>query len=476
MPDARLSALDASFLAVEKPTAHMHVGWASVFDPPADSSRPSFAEVRDHLGTRLHRAPRYRQKLARVPLGVHEAAWVDDESFDLDRHVLHARGTELEDVIERVMSVPLERDRPLWEIWIADNLADGRLGLVAKVHHCMVDGIAAVELGTLLLDTEPSGNGDGGAEAWHPAPTPSQAELLVRGLRDRMSETATLAQLPLKLLRSPARMLDAPAAGLRLARSLATAALPLAPPSALNSPSSPLRALYVLERPMSDLKTIRKRTATTINDVVLAAAAGGLREFLLARGDEPVDLKVMVPVNVRDTGAAGDLGNRISFMFIELPCSEEDPAQRLELVHEATREQKEFGVSAETDRALQALAYAPPPVQHAISQLVSGPRAFNLVVSNIPGPQVPLWLRGCLLQEAYPVVPLAAEHALAIGITTVRDTACFGFYADRKALPDAGDLPGRMDAAIDELLRITGGPRLRPVPPTAARPREPSLN
>jgi WS/DGAT/MGAT family acyltransferase len=478
MPDARLSALDASFLAVEKPTAHMHVGWAAVFDPPAGRSRPTFAELRDHIGARLERAPRYRQRLAPVPLGVHEPAWVDDDRFDLGRHVLHARARRLEDILEAVLSVPLERDRPLWELWIADDLADGRLGLVGKVHHCMVDGAAAVELGTLLLDAEPSANGGGEVErAWRPAPVPGSLELLVRGLRDRVAEQAGLIRMPLDLLRSPGRMFDVPAAGLRLARSLAAAALPLAPPSALNAPSSPLRALYSLERPLADLKTIRKRTGTTVNDVVLAAAAGGLREFFLARGDEPVDLKAMVPVNVRDAGAAGDLGNRISFMFVGLPCTEADPARRLALINEVTCAHKDSGAPADTDAALKALAYAPPPVQHAISQLVSGPRAFNLVVSNIPGPGVPLWLHGCLLQQAYPVVPLAAEHALSIGVTTVRDAACFGFYADRKALPDASDLPDRVDAAIEELLRVTGGPRLRPVPPPAAGwSREPALN
>src|SRR4051794_27892821 len=477
MPDARLSALDASFLAVEKPTAHMHVGWASVFDAPTGESRPTFAEVREHLGARLHRAPRYRQRLARVPLGLHEAAWVDDDDFQLDRHVLHSRATELEDVVESVMSVPLERDRPLWEIWIADNLADGRLGLVAKVHHCMVDGIAAVELGTLLLDMEPSVNGvDGADTGWHPAPAPTPVELLVRGVRDRLSETATLARMPLGLLRSPRRILDLPGAGLRMAGSLATAALPLAPPSALNRSSSPLRALHSLHRPLADLKTIRKRTGATVNDVVLAVAAGGLREYFIARGDTPVDLKAMVPVNVREAGAEGDLGNAISFMFVALPCTEPDPLRRLETIHETTRTQKITGASAEANRALQALAFAPPPVQHAVSQLVSGPRAFNLVVSNIPGPSMPLWLRGCLLQESYPVVPLAAEHALSIGITTIRDAACFGFYADRKVLPDAGELPVAVDAAIDELMTATGGKRLRPVPPQPTRPMEPALN
>src|SRR4051812_13773161 len=243
MPDARLSALDASFLAVEKPTAHMHVGWASLFDPPAGRPPPSFAELRDHIGVRIDRAPRYRQRLAHVPLGVHEPAWVDDERFDLSRHVLHARARTLEEVIEAVLSVPLERDRPLWELWIADNLADGRLGMVGKVHHCMVDGIAAVELATLLLDAEPAANGAGeGGRRWRPAPMPGPLELLARGVRDRLAEGVRLAEVPLGFVRSPRRVLDVPAAGLKLARSLTDAALPLAPRSALNAPSSPLRA------------------------------------------------------------------------------------------------------------------------------------------------------------------------------------------------------------------------------------------
>jgi WS/DGAT/MGAT family acyltransferase len=230
---------------------------------------------------------------------------------------------------------------------------------------------------------------------------------------------------------------------------------PLAPPSALNAPSSPLRHLAALRRPLDDLREVKQRTGTSLNDVVLAACAGGLCGFLSERGDEPVPLKTMVPVNVRGDGAAGDLGNRISFMFVELPCHELDPLRRLASVHSSTALRKAEGDPQETDTALQALSFAPAPVQKVVSHLVSSPRTFNLVVSNIPGPRPPMYLLGCELQDAYPIVPLAQDHALSIGMTTVQDDACFGFYADSRTLPDADELPAHVDAAIDELLEIT---------------------
>ena len=261
-----------------------------------------------------------------------------------------------------------------------------------------------------------------------------------------------------------------------MARTLSRVAFPLATPnSSLNRPSSPLRHLASLRRPLDDLRTIKERTGTTVNDVVLAACAGGLCGYLSERGDEPISLKTMVPVNVRDDGAEGALGNRISFMFVELPCHDLDPLRRLASVHQATSLRKAEGDPRGTDKTLQALAYAPSPVQKMVSHLVSSPRTFNLVISNIPGPRIPLYLRGCQLLESYPVVPLAQDHALSIGMTTVQDDACFGFYVDRKVLPDADDLPAHVDAAIDELLALTDR---SPAPPPEAeaepeREREP---
>jgi WS/DGAT/MGAT family acyltransferase len=454
MSDPRLSPLDASFLEVESATAHMHVGWAATFAPPDGRPRPSFEQLREHVAMRLGRAPRYRQRLARVPLGLHEPAWVDDDDFDLDHHLLRARSPVLADVVDAVMSVPLERDRPLWEMWILPELEDGSIGLVGKAHHCMVDGIAAVELGTMLLDVEPD-PGPAETERWQPRPRPSRVELVVRAAVERMAQQARLATLPLDLLRSPGRVFELPAMAADLGRALSRSIFPLAQPSALNAPSSPLRHLAPLRRPLDDLRAIKERTGTTINDVVLAVCAGGLCGYLSERGDHVNSLKAMVPVNVRDDGAAGDLGNRISFMFVELPCGELHPLRRLADVNEATALRKAAGDPQGTDTALQALSYAPPPVQKVVSHLVASPRTFNLVVSNIPGPRIPMYLRGCELQEAYPIVPLAQGHALSIGMTTVQDDACFGFYADRKTLPDADALPAHVDTAIDELLSLT---------------------
>jgi len=390
----RLSALDASFLEVESATAHMHVGWAATFTAPNDAQRPDFDELLHHIAARIGRAPRYRQRLAHVPFGVHEPEWTDHDEFDAAEHVRASDAERLDELVADVLSRPLARDRPLWELWIADRLADGRIGMVGKAHHCMVDGIAAVELSTMLLDPEEH---------------PRSAE--PDGWRASPSETP------------------------------------------FNEPSSPHRHLATLRRPLADLRRVKSRFGVTVNDVVLAACAGAIREFLVARGREPMRLKTMVPVNVRN-GGADELGNRISFMFVALPCDEPDPLMRLFSVNDQTSARKRGGVPEEADVVMRAAGYAPMPVQRALSHLIASPRTFNLVISNIPGPRIPLYLRGCRLEEAYPVVPLSERHAVSIGMTTVCDDACFGLYADRETLPDAGVLAERLDAAISELLDL----------------------
>lgn len=452
MADARLSALDASFLDVEGPTSHMHVGWAATFTPPEGGDAPTFKDLRDHIAVRLVRAPRYRQKPAPVPFDVHEPVWVDDESFDPRRHLLRARSPALDDVIEEVMSRPLERDRPLWEMWIADRLDDGRIGLVGKAHHCMVDGMAAVELGSMLLDPTPEPERVP-PEDWHPAAEPSPAGLLGAGIGRRAREAASLAGAPLRLARSPQRLFELPGAVLRTGRTLARAAVPPAPDSSLNAPSSGERHLARLCRPLDDLRRVKGRFHTTVNDVLLAACAGGLRAFLAGHGDEPIDLKAMVPVNVRtDDDEQG--GNRISFLFVDLPCGEPDPLERLMRVHADVGGRRADADPERADAAIKAIGYAPRPVQRLVSHAAASPRMFNLVISNIPGPRVPVWMLGCRLEDAYPVVPLADRHALSIGMTTVRDQACFGFYADRETLPDADLLAEQVSAALDELVEL----------------------
>jgi diacylglycerol O-acyltransferase len=449
MSGERMSALDASFLAVETPSAHMHVGWVAEFCGPAENRPPTFAQMRRHIERRVARAPRYRQKLAAVPLGVHTPEWIDDQAFAIDRHVYWAPGP-LHDLVDQVMSMPLRRDRPLWEMWICQDPQARTFAIVGKAHHCMVDGIAAVELGSMLLDATPEPAACE-SEEWRPAAPPSAERLLARGLRDLVGDQLGLLRWPVRAASSPIGAVRGTAAGLLRATRALSHPLRGAPASVLNGPLSPLRRLAWTERPLADLRAVKRAHGTSVNDVVLAAVAGGIRTYLLRRGERPVALKALVPVNVR-SGKAEDLGNRISFVFAELPCDEPDALERLGQVQATMSARKRNREPEGADLAIKAAEHTPGVVQHAISRILASPRAFNLVVSNIPGPSEPMYLLGCPLQATYPIVPLADRHAVSIGMTTVGERACFGVYADREALPDAGALATDIDDALTELL------------------------
>jgi diacylglycerol O-acyltransferase / wax synthase len=453
MAPARLSALDASFLEIESPTAHMHVGWVATFLPPAEGPRPTFDQLRDHVAARIGRAPRYRQRLAPVPFGLGAPRWVDDAAFDVSNHVLHAPAYDLAEVADMAMSVPLCRERPLWELWIADELADGRIGIVGKVHHCLVDGIAAVELAAMLLDPDPDPPAPHPAP-WRPSAAPGRLGLLADGVRTLVRTELNALAAPARLVRSPRRLLGLAGEARRAAGTLVDT-VDLAPSvPVVNEEISPLRRLSILERPLEDLLRIKRRHEITLNDVVLAVCAGGVRDLFAARDEEPRPLKTMVPVNVRGNGAAGDLGNRIAFIFVDLPCDEADPLVRLMRVHQATSARKRAGQPRVTSAALDALSYTPRPVQQVMAHVAASPRAYNLVISNIPGPRETLYMRGCRLESAHPVIPISDGHGLSIGLNTVGDRACFGIYADRRTIPDADLVAERIDLAIDELLGL----------------------
>lgn len=447
MSRTRLTSLDASFLEVESPTAHMHVGWAAAFSPPEEAARPGFEQLRDFVGSRLARAPRYRQKLAEDPLGLSEPIWVDDPSFAVSLHVLPAESGDLHEVADAAMSAPLPHDRPLWELHIAERLDDGRIGVVGKVHHAMVDGIAAVALAALLLDATPDPTPPE-PDDWDPSPEPGDLQLLFEGALHRVSQVVSLARLPLHVIRRPARAAELLGTGTRALRAVRTSFTP-APPTPLNRPISPRRHLAWTRRPLEELRAIKGRHGATVNDVLLAAVAGALRRFL--ERDDATRLKAMVPVSLRATGAEADLGNRISFVFVELPCDEPDPVRRLLDVRAAMAERKAAGEPEGAGALLGAVEYAPRTLKNALARVAASPRTFNLVVSNIPGPRQPLYMCGCRLEESYPVVPLADRHAVSIGMTTVADQACFGVYTSPDALARADELAGALADAIDEL-------------------------
>jgi WS/DGAT/MGAT family acyltransferase len=434
----------------------MHVGWAAVFEPPANSPRPSFEALREHVSRRLGRSTRYRQRLERVPLGVHDPVWVDDPSFDLDMHLFAAHSSSLDEVVHQAMSVPLDRSRPLWELWIAPRLSDGRIGVVGKAHHCMVDGLAAVELAGLLLDPsevparlEP--------DRWRPGATPAPWTLLADAVADRAGEQLELVRWQARLASSRGRLMalarDAQRAGAALAHTFADRA----PASPLNKPISPLRHLAMVSRPLAELKIIKRRYGTTINDVVLSVSAGAVRRFLEDRGQQPIAVKAMVPVSVRGGEDGSILGNRIAFMFMGLPCQEPHPVHRLLAINRVTSERKRSGEPRGAEAIFDVVSRTPHVVQRIVTRLVTSPRTFNLVVSNIPGPAEESFMNGCRLAEAYPVVPIADSHALSIGFTTVNGRACFGLYADRRSLPDCDVLAGELDREIEVLLTHASG-------------------
>ena len=457
MAEARLSSLDTSFLEVETSAAHMHVGWAALVGLPESRPKPTFEELREHIAGRMARAPRYRQRFAEVPLGAADPVWVDDDRFSIERHVHRSTRSDLSEVVDEVMSRRLSRDRPMWELWIADRLGDGRIGVVGKAHHAMVDGLAAVELATLLLDGTPEPPPPE-ADGWSPAEPPGPFRLFADGVASRVAQMVDIASLPLQAVRHPRQALRAPALALEASWALVDAARPGAGLPPFVRPTSPLRHLAMTRRPLSELKAIKSGLGTSVNDVLLAAVAGGIREFLQQTGTDPVPYKTMVPVSLRSAAEADGLGNRIAFVFVDLPCDEPDRVRRVRDVASAMGKRKDANEPEGADLLMRLAGYAPRALQRAVSRLVSSPRTFDLVVSNIPGPPEPLWMLGCPLEEAYPIVPFADRHSLSIGLTTVCDQAFIGLYADRRALPEADRLAELIDAEFDELLAAVSVP------------------
>ncbi len=449
---SRLTSLDGSFLRLETPTAHMHVAWSGLFEAPTVAQRPTVAALQGKVAARLTRVPRFRQRLAFPPMRLAEPSWVDDHEFDIARHV-----TELGEgapvsmerfraLTDAVLSEPLDRDRPLWHVYLVRQLDDGRLGLVFKMHHALVDGKSAVELALLLFDTSPDAEPEP-EEEWRPANRPNAARLAL----DAFASSATE---PLRAARGMARMAGRPGEG-GLAGTLKRAAMAFeqdllrtAPSSYLNAPIGPARVLVRHRARMADIVQAKRRAGATVNDVCLAAVTGALRELALLRREQPHPLKAMVPVSVRADDQRQDLGNRISFAFIELPVEVRSREGRLERVHEATAAFKASGRPAGTGAVLGALGLLPDAVKNRAARMASSSRVFNLTVSNIPGPRFPLYMLGAELSEAYPVVPIAEDHTLSIGMFSYRDHMCFGIYADPKALPEVDELPRYLHAEI----------------------------
>jgi WS/DGAT/MGAT family acyltransferase len=450
----------------------MHVGWKGIFDPRASGRAVSVEELRRSVSGRLRHAPRFRQRLAFTPGGLAEPVWVDDERFAIEHHVvaLAEPGQQLsrerfDALCDDVLSQPLDRSRALWSLHVAPLLDDGSLGLVMKAHHAMVDGKSAVELALLLLDLTPEPP-EPGADDWAPRPAPSSVRLALDAMVDNGGESLRTAAGFARAVASP-----------RLAGTLRRTALAVgedllrpAPSSYVNAPLSARRTLVHHTHDIQPLLEAKAKLGATLNDLALTVVAGALRELAVRAGELPRPLKAMVPVSTRAPEEAAEMGNRISFVFVDLPVGVARTADRLTAVRAATSRFKEQDRAAGGAAILGSLGVLPAALKGRAARLAAAPRMYNLTVSNVPGPRMPVWLRGCALREAVPVIPLSDGHTLSVGIFSYADRITFGGYADPGALPQARDLPIALCAATLDVCGLAAPPgrRRRPLKAVAA--------
>jgi WS/DGAT/MGAT family acyltransferase len=463
----RLSALDDSFLELEDRNTHMHIGAVALFDaaPLArEGGGLDVERVRALVEAGLHRVPRYRQRLAYIPL-VRHPVWVDDASFNLSYHLRHtalpAPGDErmLKRLAGRILSQQLDRGKPLWEMWVVEGVEGNRVAVISKAHHCMIDGVGSVELTSSVM--RPTPDPDPGLDRppprWVPRAVPRPHELLLGELRRRAALPFTAAAAVRRALRHPLGAAEALVDSLAGVREAVTAGLHPASPTPLNVDIGPHRRFDWLAMDLDALRAVKGRAGGTLNDVVLAILSGALARFLHRRGlrVETLDFRAMLPVNVR--GAAhGELGNRVSMMVVRLPLDERDPRRRLERVTAATRALKQSRQAAgvRTIEELGDVTFTTLFTEFA--RLAARARPFNLVVTNVPGPQFPVYVLGSRMQACHPLVPLYQNQALGVALFSYDGRLFWGFNADWDAVPDLHDLVEGVQAEFERLVRETG--------------------
>ena len=467
----RLSALDAAFLGVEDQNAHMHVGAVSLFPATPLLGRDGTLDmdrVRSVVEAGLHRVPRYQQKLTTVPVFGYPV-WVDDEHFNINYHVRHARlpkpgdDRQLKRLAGRIMSQQLDRGKPLWELWVVEGLDGDRIATIVKAHHCMIDGVGSVELTGAWLETNAEAQRAKRAKSkWIPRPAPGGRQLF-------LGEIARRAEEPIELLRAVRHAFDDPGkAADNVRRALSglgqtvAAGLRPASPTPLNVDIGPHRRFDWLDMSLHHVKAIKDRLGGTVNDVVLSIVSGAIGRFLRERGlrTQELDFRAMVPVNTRTESERGAMGNRVANMLVRLPVGERDPRQRLHKVTEITRALKH----SEQVRGMQTIEALS---DWTLSSIITGfsvlsirARAYNMVVTNVPGPPTTTYFLGAPMQAVYPLVPLGPNQALGVALFSYDGKLFWGFNADWDALPDLHDFVdfvGREFAALGAL--AAGGGR-----------------
>jgi diacylglycerol O-acyltransferase len=461
MSSDRLTGLDASFLHLEDGAAHMHVAGVMIFE----GSPPPYDDLLEAIERRLGLVPRYRQRLAFVPLGQGRPKWVDDPHLNLRYHVrstaLPAPGSEqqLKDLAGRVFAQALDRDKPLWEIWLVEGLEGDRFAMLSKTHHALVDGISGVDIMSVLFDTspDPAAPTDTGGP-WLPRPLPSPMQLLGEALMERATIPGELARSVRSIFRGPRRVVE----GLRDAAvgvgAMAWAGLNPAPSSPYNKSIGPHRRYTWVRANLADIKAIKNELGGTVNDVVLATVAGALGKHLRRRGHntDGLELKAMVPVSVRADVESGALGNRVAAMMAPLPVWCQDAVARLDIVREELKGLKSGGQAVGAQVLTELSGFAPATVMGQASRLMSRQRFFNVVVTNVPGPQQPLFLAGRRMIDPFPMVPLAKNQGLGIALLSYAGRINFGLVGDYDVMYDLDDFADDIEDSLAELAAEAG--------------------
>ena len=459
-----LSHLDASFLALESPSTHMHVGAVVQFEAAqlklADGGI-DIGRIKAHILGKLQYIPRYRQRLAFVPATRHPV-WVDDDHFNFDYHVRHTSlprpGTDeqLKLLAGRIVSQQLDRAKPLWELWVVEGLEDDRFAIIAKIHHCMIDGVSGIDLTGILLNVVPTTAVEPPDE-WTPRPAPTNTQIVVAEAA-RVTRRTIDSMSSLRSLRTRSRELAMVGGGRAFAafNSLRSGWLSSASRTPLNPDVGPNRRVDWTESRLDDIKEIRRALGGSINDVLLAVVAGAIRQFLTEdrRFDvDGIEFRAMVPVSTRQADQRGSLGNQVAMWLVNMPLSEPAPLLRLQKVHQETARLKQ------TNQALGAstlveLSRGTPLTLISMANRVVGPivRPFNLTVTNVPGPQFPMYLLEAKMIASFPIVPLWSQHGLGLAIFSYDGKLHWGIHADFDAIPDTDRVAAAISTSIEELL------------------------
>jgi diacylglycerol O-acyltransferase / wax synthase len=457
----RLTGLDSSFLHLERDGTQMHVASTTLFEGPA----PPYVEFRDHIESRLHLVPRFRQKVRFVPFGQGRPVWVDDPHLNLAYHVRHTSlpepGSEqqLRTLAARIFSQQLDRSKPLWELWLIEGLKGGRFAIVGKTHHAMVDGVSGVDITTVLFDMEEDpAETPKQLERWIPEPEPNGVQLLAEALVERAIYPREIARGLRRMMRGPRRALSRAADSAIAAGTFAWTGVG-APRSPFNFDVGTHRRFAWVRASLADMKQVKNEFGGTVNDVILAAVAGGLGRYMRSRGHptEELELRAMVPISIRTAEQRGALGNQVSAMMASLPVWCEDPKRRMEIVDQSMGDLKHSKQAMGASVLTQLADFAPPTIAGQAARLQSRQRFFNLVVTNIPGPQFPLYLMGRRMERVFPMVPLAKNQGVCIGIMSYDGQVNFGLIGDYDGMPDLDDLARDLEDSIAELIEAAGG-------------------